>query len=791
VLTLALGIGATTAIFSVVNGVLLRPLPYREPERLLRIASDRNALGSLSSMSAPNFRDLRAAAEGFTSMAGYQHWWFNLSADAGDALAGGAPPARVSGLRVEPGFLALLGLRPQIGRDFVPDDAAGGATPVVIISERLWRSRFGADPGVVGRSVLLDLVPRTVVGVLPPEFAFLRDPQALIPLALEGGDFDRRNARQIDALARLAPGVSANAGLGELRALYAELERQYPEANEGWTVMGIPALEWRVRSGRRQLLLFAGAVGLVLAIACANAANLSLARAEARWHELGVRAALGAGRGGLARLLLVESVIVALLGGGLAALASRPAVRLLVDAYAASIPRAEEVRVDGTVLLFAIGLAGLAGIIVGVAPALMLRQSRPTAALRRSERGVASSSRLRQALVVTEIALAVVLVSGAGLLIGSVARLRAVDLGVREQGVLTFALGLPAARYGTPAEMDVFWDAMVEAIGAVPGVEAIGLATRAPLSGGSNGGMYLAGQPTENPPIVEGRAVTAGWFPALGMSLRAGRMLTPADRRPGGGVLVNEAFVAELRDNSGPGRAMTDDGEVLGETLVLSWSPESRFPIVGIVSDVRDFGPAAAPRPTVYWHTGAEPIGVNAYLTAAIRTTGDPMDLLPAVRQRIAALDPNIPLVDVATLEELAMERLGGDRRSALSLLSIFAALATALGAVGIYGLMSFAVSRRTHEIGVRVALGSSHAGVLRLVLGDGLRLAALGIVIGTLLSLLTGRLLAGLLYEVTPADPRGLAAVSAVLLATALLACWVPARRAARVEVVEALRGD
>lgn len=772
-LTLALGICATTAIFSIIDGALLQPLPYAEAERLLRVGSTTGGAG-LSSMSMPNVEDLRSGARGISGIAAYQHWWFNLSALGADAAADIAPPIRVSGLRVEPGFFGLLGVPPSRGRDFSAQDVAATA-PVIIIGDRLWRSRFGADAAIVGRQVMLDLVPRTVVGVLPPDFAFLRDPQVFVPLPASAPRLRERRARQVDALARLAPDVTLDAGVEELRARYAALAESYPESNEGWSVNAVPALEWRVRDARRQLWLFGGAVALVLAVACTNVANLSLVRAETRHRELSVRAALGAGRAGLVRLLVVENVLLAIGAAALAAAATPVVVRVLVTSFGTAIPRAEEVAVDARALLFTIGLGVLTGVFVGLVAALQVGRQSLVPGMSDGARGATSRRRLRESLIVVEVALAVVLVSGATLLLGSVARLRAIDLGVEERGVLTFALGLPAARYTTPDEMNRFWDELISSLEGLAGVEAVGLATRAPLNGGTNGNMSLVGGEGESP-LMEARAVTAGYFRALGMQLLAGRMLQRGDREAGGGVLVNEAFA----------RAMGND--VLGEAVSPDWSEEA-YPIVGIVSDVRDFGPTASFRPTVYWHVGGGPIGINAYLTAAVRSSGDPMALFPLVRDRIRALDRDIPLVDVATLEELAVKQLGGTRRAVLSLLSGFAVLATLLGAVGIYAMMSYGVTQRTRELGVRVALGATPSSVQRLVVGHGLRLAGVGVVCGLLLSLASGAVLESLLYAVTPRDSSTLLIVAAVMLATALLACWWPARRAARIEVVDAIR--
>jgi predicted permease len=405
-------------------------------------------------------------------------------------------------------------------------------------------------------------------------------------------------------------------------------------------------------------------------------------------------------------------------------------------------------------------------------------------ALQRGGRpAAAAAAPLRHALVVVELALAVILVTGAGLMIDTVGRLHRVDLGVDTDGVLTFALGLPQARYGTPAEITAFWDRFVEELEGIPRVEAAGLTSRQPLVGGTNGTMVLSSEPDIEPTaetLVEIRTVSPGYFDAVGMQLTRGRMLGPADRGAGGGVLVNEAFV----------RRRLGDDDPLRESLRPLWLEQS-WPIVGVVSDSREFGPTEPARPTAYWLIGTEAMGIRSYMYAALRTSRSPTAVVPQVRERLMALDRDIPVVDIATLDEIADQRVGRNRQSALSLLSVFAGVALLLAAIGTYGVISFSVGTRAREIGVRMALGATGGGVARLILRQGLWIAALGVASGMLASLLTGRLLTSMLWQASPTDPTVLLGVVAVLLATALLACWLPARRAARLEVVDILRRD
>jgi len=783
VLTLTVGIGATTAAFSIIYGALLQPLPYREPDRLLRIYGWRKqySTDSFNSMSPVNFRDLRDRARGFDRLAAYQHRYFNLSGSSDDEQL----PLRVSGLRAEAALLDVLGVPPQTGRLMTDNDEQPGAAPVAVIGDDLWRSRFGADPAIVGRTIRLDLVDYTVIGVLPASFAFLRDPQIIVPMNLGAPEFALRRRRSIDGIARLAPGVSADAGVAELQAIFADLETEYPDANDGWSVTGVAEREWRVRRWRSQLWLFGGAVSLVLLIACGNVSGLMLVRAEGRQHELGVRAALGAGRARLARLFALESLLVSLAGGALGALLCRWLVALALAAYASSIPRADEITVDLRAVGFAVGVALLSGLLVALAPVLQLPAATLSGALRRSDRAASGrSAPLRRALVVGQIALAVVLVTGAGLMIDTVRHLRGIELGVDDASVLTFGIGLPATRYQSAASQAAFWDRFVTELAGVPAVQAAGLSSRLPLNGGSNGTIVLGGEPDVEPTaetLVEIRSVSPGYFPAIGVHLLSGRMLTAADRDAGGGVLVNEAFVRRRLGVRDP----------LRERLRPTWL-EQEYPIVGVVSDAREFGPTEEARPTAYWMLGTDSLGMtSAYEYAALRTSGPPLAVLPQVLERLAALDADIPLVDVQTLEQISADSIGGNRRSTLSLLSIFAGVALLLGSLGIYGVVSFGVRARERELGVRMALGASRRSVVGLVLSDGIRMAVGGVALGLLVSLLTGRLLTSLLYEVSPTEPAVLLAVAGVLLATAVLASWLPARRAARVPVVEALRGD
>jgi putative ABC transport system permease protein len=777
VATLALGIGANTAIFSVIYASLLRPLPIPDAHEVLRIADQSKGQSpyNMSSMSVLNFADMREEVELFEDLVPYVAWSATLSGDRA--------PRRLAGQRVGAGFFSLLRMPPQLGREFLPEDVLGGATPVAILSDNLWRRDFNADPDILGRTVTLNSVSHTIVGIASPAFRFpRRNPQVWAPLVFSQNQLARRRMRSIDGLGRLEAGVSPEAGLQELRTLFAGLEERYPEANEGWTVTALPLHQWMVgQRGPRLLRLFGGAVMLVLLIACVNVANLMIARSETRQRELALRAALGAGRIRLARHFLSESLLIALLGGALGAVAAYWGVDLLVALYGTSFPRAAEIGVSGIALAFAALVSLATGCIVAIIPALRAHPDRLHTALKQGGKVAAGGTRLRQTLVIVEMALAVMLVAGAGLLINSVWRLSQVDLGVREDGVLTFNLALPQAKYGETPSVTAFYDRLVADIATVPGVEAAGVTSRTPLRGGNNGWYSIVGVPVPDPrPVIEIRNATPGFFQALGIQLVAGRMLVDADHRQGADVVVVSQALVD---------ALLPGGNAIGR-FISSYSGEETYEVVGVVSDIRDFGPEREAPPAIYWTLGGGTL-YRPWMTVTVRAAGDPLGVLPTIRDRIRALDPDLPITDVATMRDLIAEAIGDNRRSAMSLLGVFAGLALLLGAVGIYGVMSYTVTQRTREVGVRIALGATGGAVLRSVLNQGVRVTAVGVGLGLAGSVLAGRLLSNFLFEVSTYDPLTLGAVALILVATALVACYVPARRAARVEAVEALRHE
>lgn len=776
ILTLALGIGANTAIFSVVYGALLRPLPYVEPDRVMRIA-DRwhtQARGG-SSMSVSNYLDLKERARSLDGFAAYSAQAFNLSF--------GDEPARVTGMDITHDLFAVLGARPQLGRFFAPEDDVEGAERVVVLSDRLWRDRFQADPGVVGRVVSLNAEPHTVIGVTARDFTFGGEPQIFRTFSWTAQQRETRGSRYISGIGRLAPGATAEGARAELMSLFDELAREYPGANENWSVDLYPLRLAVVGRSSNTILLLAGAVGLVLLIACANVANLMLARAESRQRELAIRSALGAGRARLILHFAGEGLVIALAGGLLGVGLAFAGVRVLLARFGGVVPRAAEIGIDGGVLAFTLLVSCLTGVLIGLVPAL---RPRPVGdALREGGRGHArGGSRLRRALVTAEIALAVVLVTGASLVLQSFWRAARTDTGLGDESrVLTVRFELPVARYDDLATVMAFHDRLLERVRALPGVEAAGEVNRLPfLSGNSNvTRVEPMGDPERWANFVELRYVSPGYFDAVGIPLLAGRAPEAFDAD------TSRAPVIWLSE--GVARQLFDDGDAVGRRVDLKWMPDG-YEVAGVVGDVREFGPDRAPPPAMYFVAGtafSQPLAMSLVVRGA---GGDPLALLPAVRGILRDLDPDVPLHRPMSLAGLIDESLG-DRRFAFSLLGLFAALALLLGAVGIYGVMAYDVAQRTREMGIRLAVGADRRDIVRLVLRGAGGLTVFGLAIGLAGALAAGRLLSGLLYEIEPTDARTLGVVLAVMLGAALFACWVPARRAARVPPLEALRID
>lgn len=782
VLALALGIGANTAIFSVIRGTLLRPLPYAHPERLVWLSDGHPSFGGSGvNESVPNLMDLRAGSKLMQSSAIFRVVGGNLATDD--------HAERVQVLFASSDILRVLGVGPRLGRDFLAGDDDVDAEPTAILTDELWRAAFGADPSVVGRTTMVDARPVRVIGVLPAGFTFPGEPQMLMALQHVGADLNR-NSRGYFGVARLAPGAEVAGLRTELEGIFTGLVKAYPDANKGWYTWAEPLRDRVVGRNQHSLLLLAGAVALVLIIACVNVANLLLVRAETRHRELAVRYSLGARRSGLAALFISEGLVLSAVGGALGVAVAYGGVDVLLSLYGGALPRPGEVRVDAAVLVFGVAITLLIGVVVGLVPLLRVRPDDLGEFLREGARGSsARPSRLGRALVIMEVALAVVVVSGAALMANSMWRLQRVELGVADPAkVMTFSVSLPAASYPDATSIGAFADELRTRLAGLPGVHAAGFVNRLPLLGGDNMGVTAFGDPTRQADFVSIRMITPGYFQAVGVPLRTGRWLDPAEfRSPTTSVIINETLARQLfAGDEAVGQRIEAFG---GEGLL----------VVGVCADIaggqpdRPAPPAFyLPLTTVLQFWAAEPRSANDYwgLSALVRTDGDPQPLVPALREAVADVDPQLPLTRVRTLHDIAVDRLGV-RRFAMSLFGVFAALALLLGAVGVYGVMSFAVTRRAPELGMRLALGASRGSVLRMVLGEGVRLTAPGVAVGLVVALASARVLESLLFEVSPLDPWTYGTVVAVLTLVSVAAAWLPARRATRVDPLTSIRSE
>ncbi|HEX6059295.1 MAG TPA: ABC transporter permease [Gemmatimonadaceae bacterium] len=778
VLTLALGIGLNAAIFGVVHRILVAPLPYADAEGLVRIYGRHlDRADERGQLSAADVVDFREAQRSFASIGVFRY--------AGGTLAGDAEARRLDGAGISPNLLSVLGVRPALGRDFREGEGVQGGQRVALVTDALWRSAFGGDSAAIGRTMLLNEQPHTIVGVLPPGFRWPAwEASFLVPLDLGAALADANRARKfhfLGAFARLRPGVDAARAEADLAAIARELERRHPEANEGMGVRVLPLRESIAGEARRALLLVGAAAALVLLVACANVAGLLLARGVTRQRELAVRAALGAGRGRLARQLLAESVFLAAIGGAVAALLASPGAAALARLGAPVLP--ESIPAEPGPAVFALAAAvTLASVVVfGLAPA-MIGARGAVSGLREGPRGAtegAGRSGVRRALVVGQMALAVVLLIGAGLLGRSLLELRRVALGFDPTRLFTFDVVLAAQRYATSAAQDAFFEELLGRLRALPGVVDVGSGAALPLAGGSSASLVIDGIPHESsaPPEVGYTPVSDDYFRALRIPLLRGRAFDARDHEDATGVVIVNESAARLH---------WGDADPVGARVRLGPDPSQPWSVVvGVVGDVRNQAPDAEPRPTAYVSSRQDHWG---FARIVVRTSGDPTESIGAVRHELRRLDPMVPLGDAQTMEDRLSDALAG-RRLPLVMLGGFAALALVLAALGIYGVTAYAVAARTREFGVRLALGARPGGLLAMVVGEGTRSALLGLAIGIALSAAGARVLGRLLYGVGTLDWPTYAGAAAVLLTAALLACWVPARRATRVDPADALR--
>jgi predicted permease len=792
VLTLALGIGANTAIFSVVNAVLLRPLPYPESGRLAIVWQKYTKRGwGLVPISYPNFAAIREQSQVFENVGAASYGVFNLTAD-GD-------PELLLGMRVSSGLFSVLGVSPTVGRAILPEEDKPGAQRVVILSHGLWQRRFGSDAGIAGKSITLNGVRYTVVGVMPPDFQYpppftvtmnstaIAMPKAdlWVPLAMAANQAGV-GSRNFQLIGRLKPGVSQAQAQTEMNAIAGRLEQQYPGPNTGMELSLTTLHEQVVSSVRQALWVLFGVVGFILMIACSNVANLLLARASGRRKELAVRLAVGASRLRLIRQLLTESVMMASVGGALGLPLAYLGCKLLIAINPDKLPRATEIGLNWYALGFTAAVTLLTGIIFGLIPALHASKLDLNESLKeggRSAAGGVSGGRLRQLLVVAEVALSLVLLIGAGLMIKSFVRLLAIDPGFKPEQLLTLRLALPSADYGDQQRQIGFYQQLMQRIERLPGVEAVGAINRLPMTGDAeNAGFAIEGRPPANPNeriYAANRLVNHDYFRALGIPLRRGRVFTAGDAAGTSGVaIINQTAARIFWPNEDPlGKRIRPD----------RFSPGTWLTIVGVIGDVRHAALGVEPQPEIYWPYPQNP---DRRIDLLIRTAADPLSLAGAVRSEIWAIDKALPISDVKTMDELLSASVAQPRFYVL-LLTAFAAVALLLATVGLYGVISYAVIQRTHEIGIRMALGASPRDVLQLIINHGLRLVLVGIGIGLGGALALTRLMKTLLFGVSATDPPTFTVIALLLAFVALLACWVPARRATKVDPITVLRSE
>lgn len=785
VLTLALGIGANTAIFSVVNAVLLKPLPYAQPERLVYIFRMQPPI-LRGPISRPDYFEWQSQNQSFQNIAAFSYNTYNLT--------GVDQAERLRGARVTEDFFALFGATAAQGRLLLPSDNQPGSPYVTVISYGLWQRRFGGDPGIVGQTIALNGDSYTVVGVAPPQFNFPSRMDAWMPARL-GESQQGRGSNYLLVIGRLKDGVPIEQAQAQMNQVAAALATQYPDNDTNLSVLVSPLLEEQVRFIRPILWIMLGAVGFVLLIACANVANLLLARAMARQKEIAIRTAMGASRWHIIRQLLTESMLLAIVGGGLGILLAVWAIDLLVAFAPANIPRVGEVGVDRWVLGFTLLVSLVTGILFGLAPAVQVSRSDLNETLKEGGRSAAVTSPrqtlLRRGLVVFEIASSLVLLICAALLIVSIQRLTKVDPGFNPQPLLNADVSfprLPSSPNDKPADAQTkllqasanFLTQVQQRISQLPGVEAVGAINDLPITGNSsiNGDFSIVGQPPWEPgqaPVAEFRLVTNDYFRAIGIPVVKGHAFTERDRLDSTQViLINETLAK---------RFFADEDPIGKQLNALTDKPSE---IIGVVGDARQWGLDKPPDPEIYFSYAQ--INFSAETSLVVRASGDPARLGDGVRNAVREVNANAPVLRIKTMSDVLAQSTA-QQRFTMGLMAVFAAVALVMAIIGLYGVMSYSVTQRTHEIGIRMALGAERRDVMRLVVGQGLLLAAIGVGTGLVAAFAFTRLLATLLFGVSTTDPLTFAAVSLIMLGVALGACFVPARRATKVDPMIALR--
>ena len=790
IIVLALGIGANTAIFGIVNGVLLRPLPFAEPDRLVQLwhTPPQKQFPGVPrfALSAANYLDWQAQNTVFSSSAVYRFWRFRLT--------GNGEPQMVRAARVEPTFFSLLGTRPLLGREIGASDDVSGGQHVAVLSYQLWKSQFGGDQQVAGKSIHLDGDAYTVIGVMPPSFDKPESALLWVPLVWTAQERAVRGEHSMAAVARLKPGVTVQQAQAQLDGIAARLAEQYPADSAGWGAAVVPLREETVGDVRRPLLMLFGAVVFVLLIACANVANLMLARTVDRRKEIAIRTAFGARRTRIIRQVLSESLLVSVAGGALGLIVAQWGTELVVNYFGASMPRLADIKMDGAVLAFAFATALVSGTVAGVAPAWRLSKSDPNEALKQGLGRLDSPStgtRTRAVLVVTEVALSLVLLVGATLMIRTLWNLRSVHPGFVSDRVLTMRLGIAANEFSTEAQQVQFYEQLLQRVRALPGVQSAAVTDDLPLEGGSMQPVAVEGQPTvemAHQPEVSVRLLSPQFMKTMGIPIVRGREITDADTATSAPVvLVSESMAKQFWPNEDP----------IGKRLTLTFFPKQVRQVVGVVGDVKDRGlDNQDPISTLYWPLTQfyAPQAWGKFramgLALAVRTASDPASVAPAVRNAVREISPATPLTDVRTMEELVAESLSPQRFNML-LFAAFAGLALVLATVGLYSVVAYATRQRVKEIGIRMALGAARTDVLGAIVLDGLRPTVIGIAIGTVAAVSLSHALATVIYGVTATDVSTYVVVAALLGSVGVLASIIPAYRATLVDPVRTLRDE
>jgi putative ABC transport system permease protein len=785
VLTLGLGVGANTAIFSIVNAVIIKPLPYSEPERLLQFWETNPLKNWTQNVVAPaNLFDWQEQNQSFTEIAAYSGSGNRRPGLTGFQLNAGDEPVRIEGLFVTGNIFSVLGSNALLGRTLVEEETWQGKHLVAVLSYGLWQRQFAGDPNIVGQQITLNGITREIVGVMPQGFYFpSKEPELWVPMGWNRNQIAQvRRPHFLHAIGRLKPGVTEDQARSEMTTIAAGLEQKYPDTN---TQMGVgvgPLKDWIVADVEFSLIVLLAAVGFVLLIACVNVANLLLARVASRSREIALRSALGASRNRIIAQLLSESLMLAILGAALGLILAIWGKDLLIAYSPGDIPRLDEIRIDWRVLSFTIGATLLTTLLTGLAPALQCSNPHLASTLKEGgQKGAAGhGNRLRNALVVAEVALAIVLTIGAGLMIRSFLQLQKVDSGFDANNVLTFRVSLPAATYPQESQAQAFFNQAEQRIRNLPGVEAVGSTTMLPLKGvWWTGDMTIEGWSSEDyVREVRHKEITLDYFRAIGLPLLDGRNFNESDNDKGLPVIVvNATFAKRIFPNDNPVGKRVKFGK---PTVQGEWQT-----IIGVVGDEKQEGLRVEVRPEVYQ---SHLQSAQNNMAIVVRTSTDPQTLVGGVRQEIRALDRNLPLYEIKTMNDILYESLTRERFITLLLFG-FAVLALGLAAIGIYGVMAYGVTQRTQEIGIRMALGAGRADVLKMVLWQGMKMTLGGVTIGLVTAFALSRLIANLLFGISASDPFTFVLVALLLAGVALLACYLPARRATRTDPMVALR--